>query len=260
MDSKSIHFSCTQCGKCCHDLRLPLSLDEAEIWLKDNGGIEIFVEAIPWPSEPPNDNLQAAHRRGRSFPAKCGDLPIRVIATLVASFNGPCPNLLDDMRCGAYEKRPGVCRIYPAEVNPSLELVPSTKSCPPEAWTNEKPVYVSGGRLMDVVTVELIKQARQADIVDAFRKDDICSTLGLRHCALANEGFSVFKVDREIALYALEKSRNREADGIGASEWTFVSNQRKSVDTLNSIEARCIFAAGDSEGVHGYFGFHVAAP
>ncbi|WP_051481732.1 hypothetical protein [Paraburkholderia nodosa] len=113
---------------------------------------------------------------------------------------------------------------------------------------------------MDVVTVELIKQARQADIVDAFRKDDICSTLGLRHCALANEGFSVFKVDREIALYALEKSRNREADGIGASEWTFVSNQRKSVDTLNSIEARCIFAAGDSEGVHGYFGFHVAAP
>lgn len=260
MDARSIHFSCTLCGQCCHDLRLPLSLNEAESWLKDDGELEIFVEAIPWPSEPPGNNLQAAHKKGRSFPAMCGALPIRVIATFVASFSGPCPNLLDDMRCGAYEKRPGVCRIYPAEVNPSLELVPSTKSCPPDAWTAEKPLYLAQGRLMDAATVELIKQARLADIVDAPRKDDICNVLGLRHCALANEGFSVFKVDRDAALNAMEKSRGRVAGETLASQWTFVSNQRRSVETLNSIDARCIFATSEPEATYRYLGFLEAAP
>ena len=45
-----------------------------------------------------------------------GSLPTRVVVILTGAYEGPCPNLQPDMRCGIYEQRPLVCRIYPAEI------------------------------------------------------------------------------------------------------------------------------------------------
>ena len=130
-----IDFECTMCGNCCHDLRLPLTVAEALAWLGRGNEVQILCEALPWPEEPAADNLQAAHKRRRSFAAMSGSLPTRIVVILTGAFVGPCPNLQADMRCRIYEERPFVCRIYPAEINPFIELVPANKGCPPEAWT-----------------------------------------------------------------------------------------------------------------------------
>ncbi len=152
------HFSCTMCGRCCRDLRLPLSLAEAAGWLRDGGETQLLCDAIPWPVEPAADDRLAAYKFRRSFPAMSGTLPLRVIVTVVAAFDGPCPHLQADLRCGAYDRRPRVCRIYPAEINPFIELQPAAKLCPPEAWDERHPVLEVAGRYADpslVATIEL---------------------------------------------------------------------------------------------------------
>jgi hypothetical protein len=52
-----IDFDCTMCGKCCHDLRLPLTVTEAIAWLERGNDVQILCEALPWPEEPPAENL-----------------------------------------------------------------------------------------------------------------------------------------------------------------------------------------------------------
>src|SRR5471030_1717171 len=74
----NLNFSCVSCGKCCHDLRLPLTWQEAIDWLSRDGTVELLCEALPWPEEPEPSNLQAQHKRRRSFPTMSGNLPIRV--------------------------------------------------------------------------------------------------------------------------------------------------------------------------------------
>jgi Fe-S-cluster containining protein len=125
-----IDFGCTICGKCCHDLRLPLAVTEAVAWLERGNDVQILCDASPWLEEPPEDNLQAVHRRRRSFAAMSGSLLTRVVVILAGAYAGPCPNLQPHMRCGIYEQRPLVCRIYPAEIIPFVELTPMHKACP----------------------------------------------------------------------------------------------------------------------------------
>ncbi|MFC0399119.1 YkgJ family cysteine cluster protein [Paraburkholderia rhizosphaerae] len=235
----TIHFSCTQCGKCCHNLRLPLSLDEAADWIRRGGDIELFCEAIPWPVEPPQSDAQAAHKRRLSFAAMCGAVPIRVIVTVVAAFDGACPHLLHDGRCGAYGQRPRVCRIYPAEVNPFIHLTPASKACPPDAWTTDKPVFFANGQTLDSETSELISQSRAVAAQDAQLKERLCAYLDVHHMALANEGFAIHKRAPDVMLAALERlkhDRKQVAHGAAAT-WRFVSNRLSTVDTLVSIGA-----------------------
>ena len=82
--------------------------------------MQVILEAIPWLEEFPSDDQQAAHRRRRSFAAMSGRLPVRIVVILAADISGACPNLKHDLRCGIYERRPLVCRIYPAEINPFI--------------------------------------------------------------------------------------------------------------------------------------------
>jgi Fe-S-cluster containining protein len=236
----AIHFGCTQCGKCCHNLRLPLSLEEAANWIRRGGEVELFCEAIPWPVEPPDTDAQAAHKRRRSFATRCGALPVRVIVTLVASFEGACPHLLPDARCGAYEERPRVCRIYPAEVNPFIDLTPTAKACPPDAWGIGQPVYFASGSAVDPQTLEWIRQSRAADAADANLKQRLCDYLGVSRVALANEGFVIYAFARDVVLSALERLDNADEAASHAIPWHFVSNRRATVDTLSSIEAGCV--------------------
>lgn len=109
----TLRFACTGCGRCCHNLRLPLSLREAVSWLERGGEVELLADAAPITSDVPSD-LGEAWRRQRALPAVSGTLPIAVNLTLAATFAGPCPHLLPNMLCGAYDERPNTCRIYPA--------------------------------------------------------------------------------------------------------------------------------------------------
>ncbi|HEY3599931.1 MAG TPA: YkgJ family cysteine cluster protein [Paraburkholderia sp.] len=252
----TIHFSCTMCGKCCHNLRLPLGVEEALNWLKRGGDVQLFCDAIPWPVEPPAGDALAQHKRRRSFASRSGKLPVRVAVTLVASFDGACPHLQADMRCGAYEARPRVCRIYPAEVNPFVELAPANKACPPDAWTPDKPVFLQAGQPADEATVTFIRQSREADARDADAKMHLCSLLGCSTAALANEGFSIYSPQRDTALAALETvSAASFMPPARDVSWQLVSNRRATIDTLVSIEAFAGFSGDAAAGTFEYLGF-----
>jgi Fe-S-cluster containining protein len=200
--SPSIDFECTQCGACCHDLRLPLTIGEAIAWLARGGNVELMCEAIPWQSEPDPDQLVAAHKRRRSFPAASGALPIRVIVVLAARFEGGCPNLQPDQRCGIYGERPLVCRIYPAEINPFIELQPAHKLCPPDAWTKPQPL-LQQGRIVDAQIGSDIGKSRASDEREAPLKARVCAALGIDIAEFSTLGFAVHHPDPQALLEAL---------------------------------------------------------
>lgn len=261
----NIDFECTMCGNCCHDLRLPLTATEALAWLARGDDVQILCEAVPWLEEPAADNLQAAHKRRRSFAALSGSLPARIVVILTGAFTGPCPNLQPDMRCGIYEERPLVCRIYPAEINPFIELTPANKGCPPEAWTPGLPPLMRAGKLVDASTVALIEQSRAADTHDVPIKQRLCAALGVDAAALSNEGFAVYSPTREDLVAALERACE-EAGGAdnGAAadapmpEWRFVSNRQATVDTLVSVGALGACVSADTAMAFEYLGFFPA--
>jgi Fe-S-cluster containining protein len=268
-----IDFECTMCGKCCHDLRLPLTLAEALAWLQRGNEVQILCEALPWPDEPAADNPQGAYKRRRSFAAMSGSLPTRVVVILTGAFAGACPNLQADMRCGIYEERPLVCRIYPAEINPFIELTPANKGCPPEAWTPGLAPLMRGGQLVDAATAELIHQSRAADAQDAPAKQTLCALLGIDVAALANEGFVVHTPPREALLAALQQvsgaaGRAQRASAEEASDapvaqaeaaalpvWRYVSNRRATVKTLESVGALGAWVDASRPATFEYLGF-----
>jgi hypothetical protein len=51
-----INFQSTMCGRCRHDLRVPVTLAEARQWLERGGHVDVLCEAIPWPAEPDATN------------------------------------------------------------------------------------------------------------------------------------------------------------------------------------------------------------
>ncbi|MEX3527371.1 MAG: hypothetical protein VB143_09090 [Burkholderia sp.] len=106
-----------------------------------------------------------------------------------------------------------MCRIYPAEVNPALVLDPAAKACPPEAWTEGKPMLIAGGHLADVQTAELIAQSREADQRDRLAKAGVCALLGYHTAALANEGFAIYTPERLRLAAALDAANQAAAQG-----------------------------------------------
>lgn len=114
----SIHFECTQCGRCCHGLRLTLSVDEATAWAGNGDTVQILTEALPLSQGNADEESHNEYEKARSFPATSGEATIRIAAILVAFHPGPCPHLRPDMRCGNYSARPRICRIYPLESRP----------------------------------------------------------------------------------------------------------------------------------------------
>jgi len=249
-----IDFKCTMCGKCCHDLRLPLTATEAVAWLEGGNDVQILCEALPWPEEPPADNLHAAQKRRRSFAAMSGSLPARVVVIFAGTHAGPCPNLQPDMRCGIYEKRPLVCRIYPAEINPFIALVPEHKMCPPESWTPGSSPLLRGGKLVDSDMFALIQQSRDADANDVPIKQQVCALLGINQAGVSNEGFVAHSPDRPELLAALRQASSEPAVPALSPTWCFLSKRRATVDVLVSVGALSALVDDDSSSGFQYLG------
>jgi Fe-S-cluster containining protein len=255
----NIDFECTACGKCCHSLRVPLTVAEAINWLKRGHDVEVLCEAIPWPEEPSQDNLQGAHKRRRSFAAMSGELPARIVVTLVGAFAGPCPNLLADLRCGIYEQRPLVCRIYPTEISPFIPFVQAQKACPPQAWIQGGQALLREGKVIDADMLALIQESRDTDASDVYAKQHLCADLNIDSAALSNEGFVVYSPEREVLLAALERQRGKD-EGRGSDPgWQIVSNRQATADTLASVGAACSVVEDKHRPLFEYLGFFPAS-
>jgi Fe-S-cluster containining protein len=249
----STHFGCTGCGQCCTDLRLPLTFAEATGWIERGGQLELLCEALPWPVEPEPDNAYAAYKRKRTFAAISGELPVRIGITLAAAFSGPCPNLDEKMRCGIYEQRPLVCRVYPAEINPFFALKPEFKLCPPEAWQARVPFAIDGV-LVDAATRDAIDASRRADEASVEMKRALCQRLGVNSASVANEGFVIVSPDRERLRAALLDVQRDASEPASPAMWTLVSNRPATVDTLVKVGAQSVMDIDANREGYRYIG------
>ncbi|WP_285420373.1 YkgJ family cysteine cluster protein [Pseudomonas sp. efr-133-TYG-5] len=211
-------FSCVGCGKCCTDHHVPLTLAETRMWAADGGQVIVLVEAflgngLGLPAQ------QREHAERRSVRVRSGESQAHVAITFAAYNVGRCRNLDEDNLCRIYERRPLVCRIYPAEINPHIALDPMAKDCPPESW-QQGPQLIVGGTLVDQELVGLIQRSRQADRDDIQLKDSICGSLGIRTTALKGDGFTAYLPDMGAFAAVLEQVQAQPASA-AASEWRF---------------------------------------
>jgi hypothetical protein len=112
-----------------------------------------------------------------------------------------CPSLGEHDRCGIYEERPLVCRIYPMEINPFIALNPENKACPPEVWEQGEVLFTD--RIADPVLADQVERSRQADRDDAQAKIAVCEAMGLSVAAWKGNALAVYLPDRTSLLEAI---------------------------------------------------------
>jgi Fe-S-cluster containining protein len=248
-----IHFNCTQCGKCCHDTNIPLTITEAIAWLRRGHVVKLICEATPW-TRALDDEPRAAHFKRRSFLVTSGTVPTRVVVMLAGNIVGACPNLLPDQRCGIYEDRPLVCRIYPAEVSPMISLEPRSKRCPPEAWGPEHPVLQNGAEVMDAVVRHDVGSWRARDTIEATARYRLCRALGIQAAAVVHEAALVYAPTYERLLWALSAAIVSELPADPTIQWHFVSSQEKTLGDLKEIGASAVHAHDAADGSFQLYG------
>lgn len=221
MPNTSIRFACNGCGACCKGRLIPLTLNETRQWLARGHDVAIMLEAFnetTWSAEP----QQYAHSVRRAAEVRSGDAKVQVIAVFTANALSQCPNLGADDRCGIYEERPLVCRIYPMEINPHIPLRPETKSCPPETWQTGEVLFTD--RIVDPTLARQVEQSRQADRDDAQAKINICEYMGLTTAAWKNNAMAIYQPDRHELMAALDACEVGTYEAAG-KEWTVHVNQ-----------------------------------
>jgi len=251
-----IRFGCTLCGECCKNHSLPLTFDEAIVWLEDRGNVAIFCEADAWGQAPPGADSRAQHRMRRSFGVACGSARARVTAILVGIVSGACKNLGDDLRCRIYETRPLVCRIYPAEISPFIPFDIKRKVCPPEAWAAGE-ILISDGKVVDPHMQWLVEKSRQTDHDDAAKKLSLCRDLNMDAAAIFGEGYVTYEPDRQSLIAALRKASAvdtavREED----RQWRLYS---PSAETNQRLQAQGFKMLSEKPVTNGYFYLHAPA-
>ncbi|WP_122574549.1 YkgJ family cysteine cluster protein [Pseudomonas viridiflava] len=193
MENKAIRFACNGCGICCKGRLVPLTLNETRQWLERGHDVAILLEAFAeftWTS----NSQQFDHAARRAVEVQCGDTSVHVIAVFAGNALVKCQNLGDDGRCGIYEERPLVCRIYPMEINPFIALDPANKICPPEVWEDGQILFTD--RIVDPVLADQVERSRQADRDDAQVKIALCQALGLNVAAWKGDALAVYLPDR----------------------------------------------------------------
>jgi Fe-S-cluster containining protein len=211
-------------------------------WLSAGHHVQLICEAAMWPAVAPIDDPKRAHFMRRSFAANSGSIEARVIAILVANVPEGCPNLLPDMRCAIYERRPLVCRIYPAEINPFVELQPENKACPPEAWGGELPLLQRDGRIVSDVIRQDIQRSHDADVLAVDVKRRLCAALHVTDAAVTREGLLVYSPSmaelRDAIALALDDAEAAPPD----ISWRFVSDRPATVERLAGAGADAVLA------------------
>ncbi len=220
----SLRFSCTACGRCCHGLRIPLSIAEAFEWTSCGGLVQIFCHAAPplHVSDEPT-----AYKRDCRFDAKSGSLALQVQVIIAARFEGACPNFGPDLLCTIYDQRPAVCRVYPAVIQPGMTVKPSDRLCPPEAWSDEQPIFLNNaGEALDTVTRDAIMKARKDALLEVYARQRLVTSLGVDVAGLENEGFAVWTIGQELLNQALGNAAATIADAseqMPEREWRFMT-------------------------------------
>lgn len=248
----NLHFNCTQCGKCCHDLKLPLSVEEAIGWAGRGHPVQFLCDAQLPLAEGEVETATRRYRAERAFPARSGGPSVRVGVVLVAAFSDACPHLRSDGLCGDYERRPRTCRIYPAEVVPEIQLRPEAKACPSEAWTDDQPLLMERGALVSPQTRRLIAEHRAAILQDAPVKAAACALLGFGRAAVAGEGYAVHSPSPEAAVAALTAARHAADAGGPERRWSLATNRRETLRRLVEAGADAGLCAS-GEAYAGFF-------
>ncbi|WP_028696398.1 YkgJ family cysteine cluster protein [Pseudomonas cremoricolorata] len=201
--SAALRFACTGCGKCCSGHHVPLTLEETRQWAARGGQVIVLIEGFV--SDGPGMPVeQREHVLRRSLAVPCGAGEVRVSVTFAAFNPGRCLHLDAADRCGIYEDRPLVCRIYPMEINPHIPLRPENKDCPSEAW-EQGPQLIHGQIAVDPHLRALIEASRQADRDDIAAKVAVCQALGMTTSALKGNGFTAWLPDMAALANALQQ-------------------------------------------------------
>lgn len=174
-------------------------------------------------------------------------MPARVVATLVANIQPQCPNLKDDMRCAIYDRRPLVCRIYPAEINPFQGVNPLMKACPPEAWSSDRPLMMREGVPVNDGLRSDIKRWRDTLAPDIAVKHRLCVALQLSDAAVAHEGFLVYSPPGPVLLAALSAALKDRAPA-PETQWRLVTDRAESVEN-HSLRGAIACHAGSLRGL-----------
>ena len=144
-----------------------------------------------------------------------------------------------------------MCGIYPAEINPVIELAAMRKAYPPDARTPELPSLLRAGKLVDAGMLALIQQSRDTDAHDLPIKQQVYRLLGIDQAAVSSEGYVAHSPDHFDSLAAL----HRASDERGAATRRFASNRRTTVDVLVSVGAVCSLVDANSTAEFEYLGF-----
>ena len=200
MENTAIRFACNGCGVCCKGRLVPLTLDESRQWLKRGHDVAVILEAFDeslWPQEP----AKHLHNARRAAEVDSGTAKISVVAIFAGNALTQCPNQDEQGLCGIYEERPLVCRIYPVEISPFVELNPSEKICPPTVW--EEGEIIFSDRIVDPLASQ-VEQSRHADRADARAKVAICESMGMTVAAWKEDALVVYLPGRDELLAAIQ--------------------------------------------------------
>ncbi|MBD8707172.1 YkgJ family cysteine cluster protein [Pseudomonas sp. CFBP 13711] len=211
-------FSCVGCGACCKGRFIPLTLGETKQWLERGDDVAVLLEAFSRPYWAASEQ-EYQHSLQRSAQVSCGATQVHVTAIFAAHALTQCPNLQRDDLCGIYENRPLVCRIYPMEINPFIELEPLAKDCPPEAW--EPNTIIISDASADPTLSSLIQASRRADRNDARLKLSICNQMGINVAAWKAEAFVIHFPARDQFLQAVnDQASSFQDDQSDLGGWT----------------------------------------
>lgn len=231
----TLRFACTLCGRCCHDLRLTLSVAEAIRWCEAGHGVEVLAEAIPLGDPPPAHDAAAAWRHANATPVTIGGVPFGLRLMLVARHAGPCPHLRADMTCGNYEARPRICRIYPLQSRPGETVDPAGRKCPAEAWEQGGPLTDGAGAPADGEARAIVAAHRAEQVADAPARARLAALLGLEAVALAGEGLAVLAPPPDRLAELLRRTHDADGDGPPPATLTLVTNRNATLAMLDDL-------------------------
>lgn len=233
----NIHFACNSCGKCCQGHHISLTLSEAVRWAADGGQLMILAEAFLENGYGVSD-VQRNHAQRRSLRVLSGGTYAYVSITLAVFNTGTCRYLTEDKRCGIYDHRPLVCRIYPIEINPHIQLRQEFKDCAPETWDGSGPLIYRDGRMVHAELAALIERSRQADRDEIGIKAEICRRLGINVTALKGDGFASYLPNTDMLLATMrDVLRDASELPLDQQDWSLRVSRPELADQLTEMNA-----------------------